>query len=243
MLTVQPKFTNYVAPKAVSFKADFDDGEDLYKEKVNYYKKQSAAFKELCEDSSNPDSFKKIIKVFGIASEALLEGWAVAWGASKGSKILKSSIISGSKSKFVKGAGDILKPVYTGIETSAKKISEKTNKLIEKIKTTKFAEKCENFVEKMRNNTVGKYVVKGFEYVAKAFKYVSNILKSAAKKAVEPLKNKSKSEMYDKTAKVTSNTLGVGAGVAGAYNAATGADKRQADADSEVLEPDYMGEE
>lgn len=232
MLTVQPKFANYVAPKAISFKAEEAEmSDDSYREKVNFYKKQSAEFEKMSNDSSNPESLKKMMKGFRVASEALLEGWAVAWGASKGSKILKSSVISGSKSKFIKGVKDILRPIYRGIKSSGKKFVEKYHKTIESIKTSKFAKKFGNFVEKMRKNPVGKYIVKGFEYTGQALKYVGKMIKSLVKKAGEPFKGKTKSEIYDKTTKAAANTLGVGAGVAGAYNAATGADKRQEKAD------------
>lgn len=246
MLTVQPKFTNYTAPKAISFKSNDEDyvggakGEEYYKEKVDFYKKQAAEFERMSEDSTNPDSLKKMMKGFRVASEALLEGWAVAWGASKGSKILKASVISGSKTKFIKGVKNILRPIYKGMKSSGKKITETYTKTAERIKTSKFAEKFNNFVEGMRKNPVGKYIVKGFEYVVKAFKYVGKMIKAGAKKLIEPLKGKTKSEIYDKTTKVASNTLGVGAGVAGAYNAATGADKRQADATNKADKNNHL---
>ena len=237
MLTIQPKFTNYTAPKAISFKANGDetfDGEDLYKEKVDFYKKQTAEFEKMSNDSTNPDSLKKMMKGFRVVSEALLEGWAVAWGASKGSKILKSSVISGSKTNFVKGVKDVLRPIYRGLKSSGKKITEKYTKIITDIKTSKFAENFSNFVEGMRKNPVGKYIVKGFEYVGEGFKFVGKIIKAGAKKLAEPFKGKTKSEVYDKATKVASNTLGAGAGVAGAYNAATDADKRKAEAKGET---------
>lgn len=237
MLTIQPKFTNYTASKAISFKADGDetsDREEFYKEKVDFYKKQAEEFKEMEKDRSNPESFSKIMKVFRVVSEALLEGWAVAWGASKGSKLLKSSVISASKTNFVKGVKDILRPIYKGIKSSGKKIAEAYSNTITKIKTSKFAEKIEKFVNGMRENPIGKYIVNGFEYIGKGFKFVGKIIKAGAKKLAEPFKGKTKSEVYDKATKFASNTLGFGAGGAGAYNAATDAEKRKAEQNSNI---------
>ena len=54
---------------------------------------------------------------------------------------------------------------------------------------------------------------------------LSNLSADCLKKVFEaiakPFKGKTGEELYDKAAKVTSNTMGVGAGAAGAYDAAT----------------------
>ena len=228
MLTIQPNLTSYSKPM-VSFKSkNYDEGsEGYFKEKVDYYTQQAKEFEELSQDSNSPSGFRKAMKVFRVISEALLEGWAVAWGASKGAKILKSSVIKGADSKFAKHSKEVLKPVLEGVKSSGKKVAELFTKGVEKFKASKFAEKFTNFVAKMRENKIGKYVVEGFEYIGKAIKYVGKLIASGAKKIVEPLKGKPAGEIYDKGAKVASNTLGVGAGVAGAYNAATNAQERK----------------
>lgn len=230
MLTVQPKFSSYAVPKEISFKSGIDDdfsgpkSEDFYKEKVNYYKRKAAEFADMSNDTSNPDFLKKMMKGFGIISEALLEGWAVAWGTSKGAKILKSSIVSGYNSKFVKSAKKVLKPLNNGFKAS----KDKLNEVIKETANSKTARKFKIFVHKMSKNPVGKYIVAGFAYAEKALKYVWGLITDNYGKLTELLKGKSRGEIYDKATKVASSTLGVGAGVAGAYNAATGADKRNA---------------
>lgn len=241
MLTVQPKIANYVNSKPVSFKALDDEmsqndlrGENYYKEKVDYYSQQVREFENLAQDLTSPPPVRKTMKAFRVVSEALLEGWAVAWGASKGAKILKPS------GKFAKNLKDILRPIYKGFKTSGQKIGEAFTGTVNKIKTSKFAEKLSGFVDKMRENSVGKYIVKGFEYIGKAFKYVGNLIVKGAKKLVEPFKGKTNGEIYDKASKVASTTLGVGAGAAGAYNAAT--DKKEKVATSSTLENDRFNE-
>ena len=229
MLTVQPNFTNYSKP-AVSFRAkdaQLDENESYFKSKVDYYKQQAKEFEKLAQDQDTPKGFKKAMNVFKIVSEALLEGWAVAWGASKGCKILKSSFLKGADSKFVKHAKEVLKPLKAGLKDSGKKVGELFSSVVDKVKTSKFADKFTKFVDKMRENKVGKYVVQGFEYVGKAFKYIGSLIKSGFEKLAKPLREKPAGEIYDKAAKATSTTLGVGAGAAGAYNAATNADQRK----------------
>lgn len=78
----------------------------------------------------------------------------------------------------------------------------------------------------MNNHSVGKYVVKAFEYIGKAFKFVGGLFKKGFEAIAKPFKGKTGEELYDKAAKVTSNTMGVGAGAAGAYDAATKDSKR-----------------
>ena len=242
MLTIQPKVTSYSRP-AVTFKAGLDDRDDFYQKKIDYYKQQAAEFDELAKNSDSPSGFRKIMKGFVIISEALLEGCAVAWGASKGAKVLKSSVIKGAHSKFAKQAADVLKPIWTGLKTSGKKIAENFTRTVEKVKTSKFAEKLVKFVDKMKENKVGKYVVKAFDYIGQALKYVGSLVKKGANKVVDYFKGKPAGEIYDKGAKAASTTLGVGAGVAGAYSSATNAQDRKekcyldrADGDAEMGE-------
>lgn len=227
MLTIQPKITSYSRP-VVTFKAGYDEsGDDFYKSKIDYYKKQAAEFDELANNNDSPGGFRKVMKFFAVVAGALLEGWAVAWGASKGAKILKGGIKRGVHSNFAKQTKEVLKPIYNGIKASSKKAVEKGTEIIEKIKTSKLANKLTEFIGKMKENKVGKYVVKAFEYVGKAFKYVGSLIGKAAKKVAEPFKGKPAGEIYDKGAKAASVTLGVGAGAAGAYNAATNAQERK----------------
>ena len=220
MLTIHPNFTNYVKP-AVSFKAgEYDATDEYYQKKVNYYKQQAKDFEKLAQDAEAPKGLSTMMKIFQVASQALLEGWAVAWGASKGSKILKSSFIKGANSKFSKNTKEVLKPIGEGAKNSWKKITEIFGAKAEKVKNSKFAQKLNSGIEKLKNNKYGKYLVQGFEYVKDAFKYVGSWISQGFKKVTEPLKNKPAEEIYDKAAKVTSTTLGVGAGAAGAYDAA-----------------------
>lgn len=231
MLTIQPKFGNY-SNHAIVFRAqedkELDSKDRFYRMKVNHYKKQAQEFDELSKDEDSPSGFKMVMKGCGIVSEALLEGWAVAWGASKASKIFKSSFIKGAKTNFARRTRVILRPIKQGIKSSAQRLGKMFHNGIEKFKTSNFATKFNNIVEKMRNNAVGKYIVGGFELIGKGLKAVGNWISEKYQNLVKPIKEKSSSEIYDKVSKATSTTLGVGAGVAGAYNSSTEVQKRQA---------------
>ena len=78
----------------------------------------------------------------------------------------------------------------------------------------------------MRNNKVGKYIVQGFELVGKAIKWIGGKIATGFSFLKGKVKDMNGSEVYDKAANITSKTLGAGAGVAGAYNAATRAEER-----------------
>lgn len=222
MLTIQPNITNYSRTRVLSFKADSGANADdiaakedaFYKDRVDTYKEQLKKLDESLSDDKTPDIVKKTAKPFRIVSEALLEGWAVAWGASKGSRVIKSSVVKTIEKEGVKVA-ETLTPFGEKIQKYGSKVFKTIGKGIERLKNTSFAqktgEKFSKLFEKMRENSIGKYIVKTFEAVGK---FVTN-------KIITPLKGVKVSEMYDKTAKVASNTLGVGAGVAGAYNAAS----------------------
>lgn len=242
MLSVQPKFTQYAAAKQPAFKGLSNPQETpedrFFEEKTNYYKDQTRAFDEALLNEHTPDAMKKVIKGFKVVSEALLEGWAVAWGASKGMKIIKSTTIKGLNSSFAKHTEDILKPVGEGLKNAGKTFKTKFGNFITNIKTsdfaTKTAERFTNMTESMRNNTVGKYVVSGFEAIGKVLKYIGNLAKQGADKVISPLKEMKAGEIYDKAAKVTSTTFGIGAGAAGAYNATMKPEDRKADDDTNV---------
>lgn len=226
MLTIQPNVVNYSNRKPVHFRGGEDgasgsilDGEiteDLYNQKSNFYKSQIREFDKSINDEHTPDFMKKVLKTFRIISEALLEGWAVAWGASKGSKVIKSSVVKGVENAAGKQAQEVLTPFGKKLEKGFKKVGEVVSKGIEKIKTSSFgiafSEKLAKLTEKMNQNSVGKYIVKGFEYIGNGIKAVVNFI-------TKPFKGAKVSEVYDKATKATSTTLGVGAGAAGAYNA------------------------
>lgn len=225
MLTIQPRITHYSNTRNIAFRGnekpeaeELTAEERLYRMKRNRYEKQVAQLDNLIQDKQTNNYLKKILKACKVVSEGLLEGWAVAWGAHKGAKIVKPSIIAkGAESKTYK----FLRPVLNG----GKKLGEALSKGIDNIKASKLytgaAEKLAVITEKMNNHSVGKYVVKAFEYIGKAFKFVGGLFKKGYEAIAKPFKGKTGEELYDKAAKVTSNTMGVGAGTAGAYDAAT----------------------
>lgn len=227
MLTVQPKISNY-SSSATTFGAKEIDIEalkdkkrdDYFQEKVDYYKSQAQEFDKMSQSSYTPTTFKKAMKALRIVSEALLEGWAVAWGASKASKMVKSSAMKSFQSNFGKNVKNAAFSIGRGIKSSAKKFSEMVKNGIKAIDESEF-------VNSMRKNSIGKYVVRTFEYIGQAFKYVGSLIAQGGKKIAEPFSNKTSSEIYDKVAKGTSVTCGVGAGVASAYSATIPDDKKK----------------
>ena len=234
MLTIQPKFTQYTQQRNnVSFKSSDVAGipdDSFYQDKTRYYEDQIKEFDTLIEDEHTPTAFKKVLKGFRVVSEGLLEGCAVAWGASKGAKVIKSAAVKGAGSNFAKKAGEIFGPIAAGFKSTGSKIWKGIGAKITDIKASKFmtnlSEKFGKVVEKMRNSKVGKYIVQGFELVGKALKWIGGKIAAGFKFLKGKVKNMNGSEVYDKAANITSKTLGAGAGVAGAYNAATRADER-----------------
>lgn len=235
MLTIQPKITNYSNTRQIAFRSENSFNEDkIYEEKQKHYAKQVEELDQLIQDKHTNNTFKKVLKGSKVVSEGLLEGWAVAWGAHKGAKIVKPSIITkGADSKLYKA----LNPLFSGIKKDGLKFIEVLSKGIDNVKASKLytgaAEKFAAITEKMNNNSVGKYVVKAFEYIGKAFKYVGGLLKKGFETIAKPFKGKTGDELYDKAAKVTSNTMGVGAGAAGAYDAATKDSKKTVNPETE----------
>lgn len=234
MLTIQPKFTHYSNTRQIAFRGeDLSDDDKIYQEKQEHYKKQVEELDNLMNDKYTNTTFKKVLKGSKVISEGLLEGWAVAWGAHKGAKIIKPSFIAkGADSKVYK----VLAPIFSGIKKSGSEIIAGISKGIDNIKVSKLytgaAEKLATITEKMNNNSVGKYVVKAFEYIGKALKYVGGLFKQGFEAIAKPFKGKTGEELYDKAAKMTSNTMGVGAGAAGAYDAATKDSKKTPNADN-----------
>ena len=157
MLTIQPKITQYSQQRNnVSFKSREDGGipdDSFYKEKQAYYKDQIREFDTLIEDEYTPNAFKKVLKGFRVVSEGLLEGCAVAWGASKGAKVIKSAAVKGASHKFTKKAIDVLKPIAEGFRTTGSKIIKALGEKAADFKTSKFAtgiaEKFSKIVDNM----------------------------------------------------------------------------------------------
>lgn len=227
MLTVQPS-VNYQNSQHVAFKQakvvemNKDYSEQIYEEKVKYYQDKSNEFDRLSKNNDFPTTFKKAAKVFKVISQAAFEGWLVWWGTAKGAKFVKGLLTSKNGAKFVKTAKDILRPIKNGLQTSGKKIVDSYNGGIKNIKTSEF-------VQSMKKNSIGKYVVTGLKYLEKGFRFIAGKIKSGYDFVAKPFKNKSNSEIYDTTAKYSSVILGAGAGLAGAYNAATDAQARRAE--------------
>ena len=223
MLTIKPKFTNYSNTRQIAFRGEAPSNEDkIYEEKQKHYAKQVEELDKLIQDKHTNNTLKKVLKGSKVVSEGLLEGWAVAWGAHKGAKIVKPSIlVKGSDSKLYK----VLSPMFSGIKKGGAKFIEVLSKGVDNVKASKLytgaTEKLAAITEKMNNHSIGKYVVKAFEYIGTAFKFVCGLLKKGFEAIAKPFKGKTGEELYDKAAKVTSNTMGVGAGAAGAYDAAT----------------------
>ena len=217
MLTIQPNLADR-SVRQVTFRADAGSDNRLYEEKTHYYEKQVKDFEDALENKDTPETLKKIIKVFKVVSEALLEGWAVAWGAKKGSDVIKSPIMKGVNSKYVKGAGKVFKNIGEGLGSVASVVAN----AYRNVKASKF----------MTENSLGKVIAKGLDYAESAAKYVGKTLSGI----FGPVKEAKFENIYDKVTNITSKTFGVGAGAAGAYNAATGADK--ADNAEEISETD-----
>lgn len=218
MLTIQPNITHSSKVRALPFKGEnktvTPEREDaFYQDKTQFYENQIKDLDKSLNDEKTPDAFKKIIKGFKIISEGLLEGWAVAWGASKGSRVVKSSVVKTIEKEGSKVAQEVLTPFGSHLKNIGAKFFGGIASGAKYVKNSKFAqtigEKFSKIVEKIETNKVGKYIVD-------AFRKVGNFISD---KIITPLKGIKAGEMYDKAAKATSTTLGVGAGAAGAYNA------------------------
>ena len=220
MLTVQPKFTNQSSYKT-SFKGDSDFiNESKYNEKKSYYENKKSEFDKIINDEYVPEGMKKGAKVFKIASEGILEGWAVTWAAAKGGKFLKAGYLKAASSKFTKRATEMLKPLGKGLKKSSRNIKISLLNGLDKIKTSKLLTKTTSFFNKaeetLNKTKLGQVVVATVKGIGKALKAVGKAISSITHKIAEPFKKVT----YDKAAKATASTLGVGSGIAGAYSAA-----------------------
>lgn len=204
MLTIQPNFrnTSFRGESALIDKA-------TYEEKQRYYTQQKREFEEIINDEHIPETMKKGAKVFKVASEGILEGWAVAWGASKGADMMKTGMVKASASRTAKWAKNILKPVGKMLVKAGENISKFVSENIDKLAKSEF-------VQKLDGNKFGHYIVEAFKGLGKLLKYANEGLKNLWTKVA----GKSDGSTYDKAANAVSKTLGVGAGLGGAYNAA-----------------------
>lgn len=221
MLKVQPTNIMHSSSRTPSFKGgDIGIDEQTYNEKKNYYTKQNREFDEILQDQYVPEGMKKGVKVFKIVSEGILEGWAVAWAASKGAKFAKSGINKIFNSKTLETFAKITKPLRKGIADTGENVKTHIVKLGTKIKNSEFvtnlSEKAANITEKMQNNSVGKFTLKIGSGIKKCFQALKNTITTVAQKVADSFKKIT----FEKATKGSAATLGVGAGLAGAYNAA-----------------------
>ena len=213
MLTIQPRFTQQ-ASRAIPFRGNEEYlNEETYNQKKSYYQRQKEGFEEILNDEYVPDGMKKGAKVCKIASEGILEGWAVTWAATKGGKFLKSTFVKALNSKFAKWTAEMLSPVGKGLKTSAQKLMESLSNKTTNIKQSKFVNKL---LENLNKTKAGQLVLNAAKTVGKGLKTALTFVKNLGQKIISPLKDLT----YDKAAKATARTLGVGSGLAGAYSAA-----------------------
>lgn len=211
MLTIQPNFRN-TAFRGETALID----KKTYEEKQKYYTQQKREFEEIINDEHVPEPMKKGAKVFKVASEGILEGWAVAWGASKGANMMKSGMVKASASQSAKWIKNILKPVGKALVKLGENISKFASENIDKLAKSEF-------VQKLDGNKFGHYVVEGCKRLGKLLKSANEGIKNLWTKTV----GKGDGSTYDKAANAVSKTLGVGAGLGGAYNAARNPNKTE----------------
>lgn len=218
MLTIQPISITHGA-KPTAFRGDFD--EEAYNSRKNYYAHQKEECDEILENQYVPNTMKKGVKVCKAISEGVLSGWAVAWAALKVAKFGKASALKISNNKFIKKAVATISPIKDGVVQTAKNIK---NTVVEKLSSTKLGKAVKARVEKFEKMTdedlakykLGKFALKHEEGITKIFDKAKNFATAIKDKASEV----KKAVTYDKTAKVAAYTLGIGSGVASAYNTA-----------------------
>ncbi len=225
MLSVQPSITNQTIRKAPVFKGELSSNnidDNSYKSKRDYYEGQKNEFESILNDENTVKPLKNIARVFKVISEILFEGWAVAWGASKGAKFVKTSVVGGVNSNVGKGIKDVLRPLGKGIVAAGEKIAQYAQATVKYVKATptyaKFQKNAAEIIEKMDNNKYGKIALKAFGAIYNGLEKVAGLVVNPLKKFAANVKNTSFEAAYDKVAKATSTTLGVGAGAACGYN-------------------------
>lgn len=222
MLTIQPNFTTKYVQKPTAFKGHegaYDLTEDLYNEKSDFYKKQIKDLDEVIENDKTPSTLKKFAKGAKVVSEAVLEGWAVAWGAKKGANILKGTAAKGLNSKFAKNIQDFATKAQDFIKTKGigTKLHTAIVKGIEKFKTSKIGQNIINTFNRFADTKVGGAIIKGFKVIGNAFKTAYGFVAKQFSKVKTAMSGKSFDEVYEKTSKAAATTLGVGAGTTSAY--------------------------
>ena len=129
--------------------------------------------------------------------------------------------------KFFTKIGNLAKPLAEGLGKVFNKIGKFASEKVDILSKSKF-------VEKMNANKVGHVIVEGVKKLSNGVKYICNTTKDLFLKYTGKLSG----DTYDKVAGATSKTLGVAAGLGGAYTAARGGDK----ADSGRSVNDYADE-
>lgn len=218
MLTIQPISITHGA-KPTAFKGEFD--EEAYNSRKNYYAHQKEECDEILDNQYVPNTMKKGVKVCKAISEGVLSGWAVAWAALKVAKFGKASVVKISNNKFIKKATETISPMKDGIVQTAKNIKDTA---IEKLSGTKLGKTVKTRIEKFEKMTdeelaqykLGKFALKHEKTITKVIEEAKNIA-TAIKGKASDIKN---AITYDKTAKVAAYTLGIGSGIASAYNTA-----------------------
>lgn len=207
MLTISPMVTTY--SNKIKFKGEdtAPDYETLSQSKVDYYKQQTKELEDLANDTNTPKPAKKLLHGAAVISAALLEGWAVFWGASKLSKVTKIGLMSFKDSKFFGKVKNIFRPEGR-IKSTATKVVDFAKDNIEKLRNSEFAQK-----------KVGKVAVGAVNLILKAFEYLGKALKAVGSFIAKPFKKNGAEKVYDDVTKGISVTLGVGSGAAGAYSA------------------------
>lgn len=221
MLTIQPTGITQNSSKVLAFKGEDNLlDEETYNKKRSFYNNQKDECDEILNDQYVPEGMKKGVKICKIASEGILEGWAVTWAAAKGAKIAKSSVVKALNSKVAKGAGEIFKPLGKGIKEAGKNLRASILKGFNNFKESKFitniSKQLTKLETKLDKSSAGKVVVNIVKGIGKGFKAVGNGISTLAHKIAQPFKKLT----YEKATKAGSTTLGVGSGIAGAYNAA-----------------------
>ncbi len=229
MLSIQPvsvtspKVRNVQFGNRNAFTVETPEDE-AYSEKTKFYEKQKQEFENIVNDERTPEILKKMGKAFKVVSEALFNGWLVAWGASKGAKFVKSSVASGMNGKMATEAKSLIKPLISGFSKAAGAIAGGVATVAKHVKAsnayTNFAEKATKFAEKMDNHKYGQYLMSGLRLIGKGAKAVFNFIAKPFEKLAEKIKGADFNTAYDRAAKATSTTLGVGAGAASAYDEA-----------------------
>lgn len=205
MLTIQPTSITHSA-KPMAFKGDFD--EVAYNHRKDYYAHQKEECDEILENQYVPKTMKTGVKVCKAISEGVLSGWAVAWAALKVSKFGKASAIKISHNKLLNKGINALSPLKEKVVKLTQNIGDSI-----KAKTEQFIKMSD---EDLAKHKLGRFALKH----EKAFTKVISGVQSVASAVKEKVSDVANAITYDRSAKATAYTLGVGSGIASAYNSA-----------------------